>query len=93
MNDEVGLLVNSSRGIIYAGDGLKEFGKTVLVRHEDGLVSVYGHNGEIDVQRGDKVKRGQQIARSGMSGDADTPKLHFEVRKNSKPVNPMSFLD
>ena len=48
---------------------------------------------EIDVQRGDKVKRGQQIARSGMSGDADTPKLHFEVRKNSKPVDPMGYLD
>ena len=79
--------------VIYAGDGLKEFGKTVLVRHENGLVSVYGHNGEIDVQRGDTVKRGQQIARSGMSGDADTPKLHFEVRKNSKPVDPMGYLD
>ncbi len=79
--------------VIYAGDGLKEFGKTVLVRHENGLVSVYGHNGEIDVQRGDTVKRGQQIARSGMTGDTDTPKLHFEVRKNSKPVDPSKYLD
>ncbi len=79
--------------VIYAGDGLKEFGKTVLVRHEDGLVSVYGHNGELAVERGQTVKRGQEIAKSGMTGNADTPKLHFEVRKNSKPVDPAGFLE
>ncbi len=54
--------------VIYAGDGLKEFGNTVLVRHEDGLVTVYGHASELKVQRGEKVKRGQEIAVSGMSG-------------------------
>src|SRR6185312_15667379 len=74
--------------VIYAGDGLKEFGNTVLVRHEDGLVTVYGHASELKVARGDKVKRGQEIAVSGMSGTTDTPKLHFEVRKNSSPVDP-----
>jgi murein DD-endopeptidase MepM/ murein hydrolase activator NlpD len=79
--------------VIYAGDGLKEFGNTVLVRHEDGLVTVYGHASELKVTRGEKVKRGQEIARSGMSGSADTPKLHFEVRKNSSPVNPSKFLE
>ena len=79
--------------VIYAGDGLKEFGNTVLVRHEDGLVTVYGHAGEIKVARGDKVRRGQEIARSGMSGNADTPKLHFEVRKDSAPVDPAKFLE
>ncbi|HHZ10120.1 MAG TPA: peptidoglycan DD-metalloendopeptidase family protein [Rhizobiales bacterium] len=79
--------------VIYAGDGLKEFGNTVLVRHEDGLVTVYGHASEIKVSRGEKVKRGQEIARSGMSGSADMPKLHFEVRKNSAPVDPSTYLE
>lgn len=79
--------------VIYAGDGLKEFGNTVLVRHEDGLVTVYGHASEINVQRGQKVRRGDEIAKAGMSGSADTPKLHFEVRKDSTPVNPSTYLE
>jgi murein DD-endopeptidase MepM/ murein hydrolase activator NlpD len=79
--------------VIYAGDGLKEFGNTVLVRHEDGLVTVYGHASALKVQRGEKVKRGQEIAVSGMSGQTDSPKLHFEVRKNSSPVDPSSYLE
>ena len=49
--------------VIYAGDGLKDFGNTVLVRHENGLVTVYGHASELKVKRGEKVKRGQEIAR------------------------------
>lgn len=78
--------------VIYAGDGLKGFGNTVLVRHEDGLVTVYGHASEMKVKRGDKVRRGQEIALSGMTGDADRPKLHFEVRKGTSPVDPMTYL-
>lgn len=78
--------------VIYAGDGLKEFGNTVLVRHENGLVTVYGHASKLSVSRGDKVKRGQELARSGMSGSADVPKLHFEVRDKSVPVDPGKFL-
>ncbi len=79
--------------VIYAGDGLKEFGNTVLVRHDNGLVTVYGYASELKVQRGQKVKRGEQIAVSGMSGNAKSPKLHFEVRKNSAPVDPKTFLE
>ena len=79
--------------VIYAGDGLKEFGNTVLVRHEDGLVTVYGNASALKVQRGQKVKRGEEIAISGMTGNADSPKLHFEVRKNSAPVDPATFLE
>ena len=79
--------------VIYAGDGLKDFGKTVLVRHEDGLVTVYGHASEIEVERGATVRRGQEIARSGLTGNADSPKLHFEVRKNSTPVDPTKYLE
>jgi len=79
--------------VIYAGDGLKEFGNTILIRHEDNIVTVYGHNGKLLVQRGQKVRRGDEIAKSGKSGNAVTPKLHFEVRKNSTPVNPMKYLE
>lgn len=79
--------------VIYAGDGLKEFGQTVLIRHDNGLVTVYGHNSQILVQRGQKVRRGENIAKSGMSGKAKSPKLHFEVRKDSSPVNPAKYLE
>ncbi|EKF16972.1 peptidase M23 [Nitratireductor pacificus pht-3B] len=79
--------------VIYAGDGLKEFGNTVLVRHDDGMVTVYGHASALRVKRGEKVKRGQEIALSGMSGNAESPKLHFEVRKNATPVNPTGYLE
>lgn len=79
--------------VIYAGDGLKEFGNTVLVRHENGLVTVYGNASELKVQRGQKVKRGEEIALSGMTGNASAPKLHFEVRKNSAPVDPTTYLE
>ncbi len=78
--------------VIYAGSGLKEFGNTVLIKHDDGLVTVYGHADALEVQKGTKVKRGQQIAKSGMSGDTDVPLLHFEVRKNSSPVDPTKYL-
>ncbi|WP_297322722.1 M23 family metallopeptidase [uncultured Bartonella sp.] len=79
--------------VIYAGDGLKEFGNTVLIRHENNIVTVYGHNSKILVQRGQKVRRGDEIAKSGMSGNAATPRIHFEVRKNSSPVNPIKYLE
>ncbi|UJW73509.1 peptidoglycan DD-metalloendopeptidase family protein [Rhizobium sp. SL42] len=79
--------------VIYAGNGLKELGNTVLVRHDDGTVTVYGHADALDVQRGQKVQRGQTIATSGMSGNVKRPMLHFEVRKNASPVNPMTFLE
>lgn len=79
--------------VIYAGDGLKGFGNTILVRHEDGLVTVYGHTSDMKVKRGDTVRRGQEIALSGMTGDADRPKLHFEVRKGTSPVDPMTYLE
>jgi murein DD-endopeptidase MepM/ murein hydrolase activator NlpD len=79
--------------VIYSGDGLKEYGKTVLIRHDDGLVTVYAHADKLNVSRGDKVARGQVIASSGMSGIAKTPRLHFEVRKNASPVDPANYLE
>ncbi|UDF29661.1 UNVERIFIED_ORG: peptidoglycan DD-metalloendopeptidase family protein [Roseateles sp. XES5] len=79
--------------VIYAGSSLKELGNAVLVRHDDGTVTVYGHAGDLSVQRGQKIQRGQTVATSGMSGNATRPKVHFEVRKNATPVNPMTFLE
>jgi murein DD-endopeptidase MepM/ murein hydrolase activator NlpD len=79
--------------VIYAGDGLKEFGETVLVRHSDGYVTVYGHLDSISVSRGDNVTRGQTLGASGMSGNARQPQLHFEVRKDSRPVDPTRYLN
>ncbi|NDW06552.1 M23 family metallopeptidase [Jiella pacifica] len=78
--------------VIYAGDGLKEFGNTVLVKHDNGLITVYGHADDLKVKKGADVRRGEVIAQSGMSGDADVPMLHFEVRKNSSPVDPTKYL-
>lgn len=79
--------------VIYAGNGLKELGNTVLIRHDDGKVTVYGNAASLNVQRGQKVQRGQTIAASGMTGSATRPQLHFEVRKDATPVNPSSFLE
>lgn len=78
--------------VIYSGNELEEFGNLVLVRHADGYVTAYAHNSSNDVSKGETVKRGQVIAKSGKTGKTDTPVLHFEVRKNSKPVNPVNYL-
>lgn len=78
--------------VIYAGDGLKEFGKTVLIRHGNGLVTVYGNLQTINVKQGATVNRGQSLGLSGMSGNARQPQLHFEVRKDTSPVNPLKYL-
>lgn len=79
--------------VIYAGNGLKQLGNTVLVRHDDGKVTVYGNASKLEVQRGQKVQRGQTVAISGMSGNAKRPQVHFEVRQDARPVNPTSFLE
>jgi murein DD-endopeptidase MepM/ murein hydrolase activator NlpD len=78
--------------VIYAGDGLKEFGNTVLIKHDNGLVTVYGHADTLKVKRGATVRRGEEIATAGVSGDTETPMVHFEVRKNSAPVDPSKYL-
>ncbi|MEO1141826.1 MAG: peptidoglycan DD-metalloendopeptidase family protein [Pseudomonadota bacterium] len=78
--------------VIYAGDEISTYGNLILVRHENDWVSAYAHNKDFKVKKGDRVSRGQIIARSGKTGDADRPKLHFELRKNSNPVDPKRHL-
>ncbi len=78
--------------VVYAGDELTGLGKLVLVRHADGWVSAYGHNDEILISRCDTVKRGQEIARAGVTGNVTKPQIHFELRKNARPVDPEQHL-
>jgi murein DD-endopeptidase MepM/ murein hydrolase activator NlpD len=79
--------------VAYSGNELKGYGNLVLIRHDNGYVSAYAHNGDINVKRGEKVTRGQTIAKSGQSGNVSSPQLHFELRKGSSPVDPMPYLD
>lgn len=78
--------------VAYAGSEIKGFGNLVLIRHPNGYVTAYANNGSIDVHRGEQVKRGQTIAKSGQSGNVASPQLHFELRKGSTPVDPTRFL-
>lgn len=78
--------------VAYAGSEVKGYGNLVLIRHENGYVSAYAHNGDVEVKRGQKVTRGQTIAKSGQSGNVTSPQLHFEIRKGSTPVDPMRYL-
>lgn len=89
-----GTSVKAAEGgvVAYAGSELKGYGNLVLIRHPNGFVSAYAHNGDIAVKRGEQVRRGQTIAKSGQSGNVATPQLHFELRKGSTPVDPTQYL-
>jgi murein DD-endopeptidase MepM/ murein hydrolase activator NlpD len=78
--------------VIYAGNELRGFGNLLLVRHEGGYVTAYAHADELSVQRGEQVRRGQTIGRVGQTGGVTTPQLHFEIRRGTRPVNPMEYL-
>ncbi len=78
--------------VVYAGEGLRGYGKLIIVKHSDAYLSAYAHNRAILVGEGAQVKSGQQIAQMGNS-DADRTMLHFEIRKDSKPVDPLKFLN
>jgi murein DD-endopeptidase MepM/ murein hydrolase activator NlpD len=78
--------------VAYAGNELKGYGNLVLVRHSNGFVTAYANASEILVKRNDQVHKGQVIVKSGQTGSASAPQLHFEIRKNSSPVDPMTFL-
>jgi murein DD-endopeptidase MepM/ murein hydrolase activator NlpD len=78
--------------VAYAGNQLKGFGNLVLIRHQGEWVTAYAHASEILVKRGDTVRRGQVIARSGRTGNVTSPQLHFEVRRGASPVDPLSHL-
>ena len=79
--------------VAYSGNELKGYGNLILVRHANGYVTAYAHASELLVKRGDPIKRGQVIAKSGQSGEVGSPQLHFEIRKGSTPVDPLQFLN
>ena len=82
----------SDDGVVaYSGNELKGYGNLVLVRHSNGYVTAYAHASELMVKRGDSVKRGQTIAKSGQTGNVTSPQLHFEIRKGATPVDPMQY--
>jgi murein DD-endopeptidase MepM/ murein hydrolase activator NlpD len=84
----------AEQGVVaYAGSELKGYGNLILLRHDNGWVTAYAHNEEILVKRGDKVKRGQSIAKAGKTGTVDQPQVHFEIRQGQKPVDPMPHME
>ncbi len=79
--------------VAYAGNELKGYGNLVLVRHSGGYVTAYAHTSQILVKKGDTVKRGDVIAKSGATGAVQSPQLHFEVRKGATALDPSTFLN
>lgn len=86
------VLASADGTVAYAGNELRGFGNMVLLRHADGWVTAYAHNSSLLVQKGDKVRQGQTIARVGSSGNVETPQLHFELRQGTKAVDPLKNL-
>ncbi len=78
--------------VVYAGNELRGFGNMLLIKHAGGWITAYAHNEKLLVGRGDKVRRGQIVARVGSSGSVTKPQLHFEMRKGKQAVNPRKYL-
>lgn len=89
MGDPV--LATAAGKVVYAGSGLRGYGKLVIVRHDAEFLSAYAHNSNILVKEGQAITRGQRIADIGNT-DAESPRLHFEIRRQGKPVDPMKYL-
>jgi lipoprotein NlpD len=77
--------------VVYVGNGIKGYGEMVIVKHSAKYISAYAYNDHILVKEGDQVKAGQRLANMGSTGTRGV-KLHFEIRKNGEPVNPLRFL-
>jgi murein DD-endopeptidase MepM/ murein hydrolase activator NlpD len=89
----VGTLIHAADdGIVIFSGRLHGYGNAVIVQHSGGYVTVYGHNQRNLVREGERVARGQTIAELGATGRASGPNLHFEVRYNNHPENPMAYL-
>jgi murein DD-endopeptidase MepM/ murein hydrolase activator NlpD len=82
----------ASGTVTYSGNELKAYGNLVLIRHDDGYVTAYAHADKILVVKGQSVTRGQVIGYSGSSGDVTSPQLHFEIRRDTHPVDPKELL-
>jgi len=81
----------ASGKVVYVGSGLVGYGRLIIIRHNEELLSTYGHNSKLLVEEGEYVKAGQVIAKMGSSG-TDRTELYFEIRKDGKPVDPLAYL-
>jgi len=77
--------------VMYAGSGIRGYGNLVIIKHSNNLLSAYAHNKTIVVKEKQIISKGQKIAEMGNS-DSDVVKLHFEIRQQGKPVDPLKFL-
>jgi lipoprotein NlpD len=77
--------------VVYSGDGLLGYGNLIIVKHNETYLSAYAHSLKVYVKEGQAVKKGQKVASMGLNENG-TPMLHFEIRRNGKPVNPVSYL-
>jgi murein DD-endopeptidase MepM/ murein hydrolase activator NlpD len=78
--------------VTYAGNELRRYGNLIIIKHADGYITVYAHEASIDVKKGDHVAQGQTIGTAGTTGGVNSPELHFEVRYQTRPVNPRPLL-
>jgi lipoprotein NlpD len=85
------VLASAAGKVVYAGSGLRGYGKLIIIKHNKTYLSAYAHNREILVKEGQQVAKGQQVAEMGDS-DSDQVKLHFEIRRLGKPIDPTKFL-
>jgi lipoprotein NlpD len=85
------VLASATGKVVYAGTGLRGYGKLIIIKHNNTFLSAYAHNREILVKEGQQVTKGQKIAEMGNS-DADQVKLHFEIRRLGKPMDPARYL-
>lgn len=85
------IVASASGKVVYSGSGLRGYGKLIIIKHNKTYLSAYAHNDQILVKEGQSVSRGQKIAEMGNT-DADQVKLHFEIRKLGKPVDPAKYL-
>lgn len=85
------IVASGSGKVVYAGAGLRGYGKMIIIQHADGFLSAYAHNSKLIVKENDVVKKGEKIAEMGNS-DSDQVKLHFELRKFGKPVDPSNYI-
>ncbi|WP_255987705.1 peptidoglycan DD-metalloendopeptidase family protein [Chitinolyticbacter albus] len=85
------IVASGSGKIVYAGAGLRGYGKMIIIKHNNEYLTAYAHNSKLIVKEGDVVKRGEKIAEMGDS-DSDQVKLHFEIRRFGKPVDPAKYI-
>ncbi|PUB73918.1 MAG: peptigoglycan-binding protein LysM [gamma proteobacterium symbiont of Ctena orbiculata] len=78
--------------VVYAGGGLVGYGNLVIIKHEQGFLSAYGYNRKLLVKEGDKLAKGDIVAHMGTANSGGQPMLHFEVRRQGKPINPLPLL-